>query len=208
MDLLVDVMHGIQEEAFLATCIQANAVHSIVPLPLSTMQPLNDTCPSLVLVVPIAYEEHATGEELEVRARSQFGFKLSVDSGPVRAPGACILIRHEPLLSVFIADGYIKYRGSRAVPVCELRLQLLHIICQCRTDQRHIHHSAQWNIKSRGILWRNPHALNDLNGVHLLQNSQLILVELQQCLVLLFITDVHGNMVRGPELRGCLPRPL
>jgi hypothetical protein len=66
------------------------------------MQPLNDTCPSLVPVVPIANEEHATGEELEVRARSQFGFKLSVGSGPMRAPGACILIRHEPLLSVLI----------------------------------------------------------------------------------------------------------
>jgi hypothetical protein len=58
MDSLIDVMHGIQKEAPLASCIQANVVHCVVPLFVITMKPLNLACPCLEPVVSIAYKEH------------------------------------------------------------------------------------------------------------------------------------------------------
>ena len=64
---LVDVMHGIEKLACLASCIKADAIHCIVPTPIYAMQPLNDTCPSLELVVPITNIEHWTREELKMR---------------------------------------------------------------------------------------------------------------------------------------------
>jgi hypothetical protein len=67
MDSLVDVMHGIQKEAPLASCIQANAIHCVVPLSIITMKPLNVAYPCLEPVVPIANKKHTTIRELKVR---------------------------------------------------------------------------------------------------------------------------------------------
>ena len=64
---LVDVMHGIEKLACLGTCIKADAIHKVVPTPVCAMQTLNDTCPSLELVVSITNIEHSTREELKMR---------------------------------------------------------------------------------------------------------------------------------------------
>jgi hypothetical protein len=98
------------------------------------MQPLNAACPCLEPVVPIAYEKHATIEELEVRIRSQLGLKFSINCGLVKAPATCILILYRPLLTMLVADGNIKHGCSRALPMCELSLQPLNVICKSWTD--------------------------------------------------------------------------
>ena len=64
---LVDVMHGIEKLAFLASCIKADAIHGVVPTPVHAMQPLNDACPSFEPMVSITNIEHLTREELKVR---------------------------------------------------------------------------------------------------------------------------------------------
>ena len=64
---LVDVMHGIEKLACLASCIKTDAIHGVVPTPVSAMQPLYDACPSLELVVSITNIKHPTREELEMR---------------------------------------------------------------------------------------------------------------------------------------------
>jgi hypothetical protein len=51
-------MHGVQKEAPLASYIQANVVHYVVPLSVVTMKPLNLACTCLEPVVSIAYKEH------------------------------------------------------------------------------------------------------------------------------------------------------
>jgi hypothetical protein len=51
-------------------------------------------------------------------------------------------------------------------------------------------------------LWQYPHALDALNGVGLVQFSKLVLIELEQGLILLVVTDI----LRGLWLRGGLPR--
>jgi hypothetical protein len=52
MDSLVDVMHGIQKEAPLTSCIQTNAVHCVMPLSVITMKLLNVAYPCLDLWFP------------------------------------------------------------------------------------------------------------------------------------------------------------
>ena len=64
---LVDVMHGIQKLACLASCIKVDAIHGVVPTPVCAMQPLNDACPSLEPVVSITNIEHSTREDLKMR---------------------------------------------------------------------------------------------------------------------------------------------
>ena len=71
---LVDVMHDIQKEAPLASCIQANVVHYIVPLSVIIMKPLNVACPCLELVVSIAYKEHTITKDL------RWGFSANLAS--------------------------------------------------------------------------------------------------------------------------------
>ena len=64
---LVDVMHGIEKLACLASCIKVDAIHGVVPTPVCAMQPLNDACSSLEPVVSITNIEHSTREELKMR---------------------------------------------------------------------------------------------------------------------------------------------
>ena len=64
---LVDVMPSIEKLTCLASCIKADAIHGVVPTPVCAMQPLNDSCPSLELVVSITNIEHSTREELKMR---------------------------------------------------------------------------------------------------------------------------------------------
>ena len=65
--LLVDVMHGIEKLACLASRIKADAIHGEVPTPGCAMQPLNDACPSLEPVVSITNIGHSTREKLKMR---------------------------------------------------------------------------------------------------------------------------------------------
>ena len=65
--LLVDIMHGIEKLACLASRIKTNAIHGEVPTPVCVMQPLNDACPSLEYVVSITNMEYSTREELKMR---------------------------------------------------------------------------------------------------------------------------------------------
>ena len=64
---LVDIIHGIQKLACLASCIKADAIQRVMPTPICAMQPLNDVCPSLEPVVSITNIEHLTREELKMR---------------------------------------------------------------------------------------------------------------------------------------------
>ena len=64
---LVDVMHDIEKLAFLASSIKVDAIHRVVPTPVRAMQPLNDTCPSLKLVVSITNIEHSNREKVKMR---------------------------------------------------------------------------------------------------------------------------------------------
>jgi hypothetical protein len=61
---LVDIMHGIEEQALFAFGIKADAIHGVMLVLIILMQPLDVTCPSLKPVVSIANEEHVTKEEL------------------------------------------------------------------------------------------------------------------------------------------------
>ena len=64
---LVDVMHGIEKLACLASCIKADAIHGVVPTPVCAMQPLNDAYSSLEPVVSNTNIEHSTRQELKMR---------------------------------------------------------------------------------------------------------------------------------------------
>ena len=64
---LVDVMHGIEKLAYLASCIKVDAIHGVVPIPVCAMQPLNDTCPSFEPMVSITNIEHSIREKLKMR---------------------------------------------------------------------------------------------------------------------------------------------
>jgi hypothetical protein len=88
--------------------------------------------------------------------------------------------------------------------MCELSLQPLDVIGKSWTDKRHVNHSAKRNVKPGFLHWRNPHALDALNRVHLLHFTKLILIELQEGFILLFITDIHWRSGLG----GALPRRL
>jgi hypothetical protein len=57
---LVDIVHGIHEQATLASSVQANAVHYVMPLQVISVQPVNVACPCLEAMVPITDEEHMT----------------------------------------------------------------------------------------------------------------------------------------------------
>jgi hypothetical protein len=57
---LVDIVHGIHEQATLASSIQADVVHYVVPLSVISVQPINVACPCLEAIVPITDEEHTT----------------------------------------------------------------------------------------------------------------------------------------------------
>jgi hypothetical protein len=59
-DLLVDVVHGIQEDGNLALGVQADTVHHVMPLPVISVKPVNVSRPSLEPMVPITNEEHTT----------------------------------------------------------------------------------------------------------------------------------------------------
>jgi hypothetical protein len=83
---LVDIMHGIQEQAFLVFSIKADALHGIMPALVIVMQPIDVAYPSLEAVVSITDKEHPTTKELQARISSQLGIKLIVYSSPVKAP--------------------------------------------------------------------------------------------------------------------------
>jgi hypothetical protein len=50
---LVDIMHGIEEQASLALCIKANTVNGVMPFSVILMQPIDVSCPCHESVVPI-----------------------------------------------------------------------------------------------------------------------------------------------------------
>jgi hypothetical protein len=139
---LIDVMHGIEEQAFLAFSIKADAINGVVPLSIIGMQPVDVTCPGLEPKVPITNKEHPTKEELQVRVSNQLGFELTVHSSPVKVPAGLILITYKALLLELIADGDVKYWSTRPVSMCELSFQLLDVIGKSWTDLWHVNHSA------------------------------------------------------------------
>ena len=75
---LVDILHGIEKLALLASSIKADAIHRIVPTPVRAMQPPNDTCPSLKPVVSITNIEHSTREKVKMWVEFQLSFKLLI----------------------------------------------------------------------------------------------------------------------------------
>jgi hypothetical protein len=60
---LVDIMHGIEEQASLALCIKANAINGVMPFSVVLMQPFNVSCPCHEPVVPIADKKHPATKE-------------------------------------------------------------------------------------------------------------------------------------------------
>ena len=64
---LVDVMHGIEKLACLASCIKVDAIHKVVPTSVHAMQLLDDACLSLEPVVSITNIEYSTRKELKMR---------------------------------------------------------------------------------------------------------------------------------------------
>jgi hypothetical protein len=65
--LLVDIMHGIQEQASLAFSVKADGVHRVMPLSIITMELVNVPYPCLEAVVPIADKKHAATQKSQVR---------------------------------------------------------------------------------------------------------------------------------------------
>jgi hypothetical protein len=61
---IVDIMHGIQEQASFASSIKANAIHGVMPLSIILVQPVDVICPSLEPMVFIANKEHLTRKEV------------------------------------------------------------------------------------------------------------------------------------------------
>jgi hypothetical protein len=60
-------MHGIQEQASLASSIKADGVHRVMPLSVIFMEFVNIPCPCLEPVVSIADKKHAATQEVQVR---------------------------------------------------------------------------------------------------------------------------------------------
>jgi hypothetical protein len=60
-------VHGIQEQASLASSVKADDVHGVMPLSVISKEPINVPCPCLEPVVPIADKEHAAIQEAQVR---------------------------------------------------------------------------------------------------------------------------------------------
>jgi hypothetical protein len=50
---LIDIMHGVEKQAFLAFYIKANAVHGVMPLSIILMQLIDVSCTCLEMVVSI-----------------------------------------------------------------------------------------------------------------------------------------------------------
>jgi hypothetical protein len=105
-----------------------------MPLLIILMQSIDIIYPSLKPVVPIAYKEHPTREELEVRVSSQLGLKFIICSSLVRAPIAHFLITYRVLFPELIADGDIEHASTRPVSMDELSLQPLDVIGKSWTD--------------------------------------------------------------------------
>ena len=61
---IVDIMHGIQEQASLANSIKANAIHRVMPLSIILIQPVDVICPSLEPMVSIANKEYLTRKDV------------------------------------------------------------------------------------------------------------------------------------------------
>jgi hypothetical protein len=118
-------MHGIQEQASLASSIKADGVHRVMPLSVIFMEFVNIPCPCLEPVVSIADKKHAATQEVQVRVWS---LKLLINWGLVETPVTSILILHRLFFPLVVVDGNIKHKYSKPVSMGELSFQPLDII--------------------------------------------------------------------------------
>ena len=72
----------------------------------------------------------------------------------------------------------------------ELRLQSFDVVSKHWSHKGHVDHAAKRDVKAGLYLWQNLHAVDALNGIGLVQLSKLVLIEFEEGLILIVITDI------------------
>jgi hypothetical protein len=166
------------------------------------MKPLDARSPGLKSVIPVADEKHTSRELAKMWIGCKLPLKLLINRCPMRALVLLIFVSHGPLFTIFIAYGNIKNAGAWTVSMGKICLQSFDVATKCWSNKGHGHHPAQRNIKMRCLFWRNPHQLNTLDRVKLLQLLEFVLIVLEWGLILFVITEVYnGCIVNGLNWR-------
>ena len=125
--ILVDVIHGIQEDVGLVSRIKDYAMHRNVPGLVIAVETVHMTPRRCNSMVSLPHVEHLARESGKVRIGHKLGLKAVIGGLPMAAPRIIQIARDIKCLRLVVVDGDIKHPVAVTIARDELVLQPLHI---------------------------------------------------------------------------------